>query len=230
MYNILFLIAILGTPKTTVKDSVKTDALKEGIPVVVQKESFDLVKGIRTLYPSIPAKTLNMVVSTIKSKAHKYGFAPTAYPLIISMIMTESSFRHVKGSSGEVGMLQVIPQEAHIKKCVAKNIRCSSKDAYCKKNGKPDIYWNEGIILTSKVRLFLLANPKYALETGFCEMQWWKKRWHLFVKSRLWTYFPKEHLIKRLGSEGFKRDEPALRKWWALARKRCNDMLWVFLL
>lgn len=226
MYNILFLMIILGNPVSVDEVSLKRTTIKGNN--IVTTTPFNLESSIKILYPAVKPENLKMVITVIKTKAFKYGLTKKDYPLILAMIMTESTFRHILyGAYGEIGMLQVIPTEGHIKKCVASHIKCKSTEKYCKKNGRPDIYGKRGNIYSYKVKRFLASHPHYALETGFCEMSWWKARWHKVVKRRLWKYFPKRHLVKRLGSVKFESEEVKLRNWWHIAKNRCGDMLWV---
>jgi hypothetical protein len=141
------------------------------------------------------------------------------------MIMTESSFRHIKGRHGEIGMLQVIPTERHIKKIIAKHVTCSPKEKYCKRTRKADIYGRGGRLITYKAKRFLQAHPKYALEVGLGEMRFWNARYNKYLKRRFWKYYPHRYLRKKYGRK-YVEKEKVLRKWWTGITRKVGELVW----
>ncbi len=212
---LLIILTLLTTPKA-----------KEKELIVKKEKTFNLEKGIKILNPNLKQKYIDMVAKTIKYKASKYGFYKKDYPLILAMISNESDFRHIKGAAGEVGMLQVIPTENHIKKIVARYIRCRPTERYCKKNGRADIYNRQLRISGWKVKRFLLKHPKYALEVGFGEMRFWKKRFDRYIKRRYWKNFPCWY-YKKKHPEKFNLNKVKIKSWWRYAKTKAGDILWV---
>lgn len=182
----------------------------------------ELEAAIVKLKPNISSSTKEMVVSEIVSKTKKYGFTEQDYPLIVAMIHNESNFAHIFGEHGEIGMLQVIPEDGHITDIVSK-LDCDDHETYCK-NGTPDVFRNSEP-KSWLVRRFLAKHPHYALETGFAEMRYWKNEYERTLKRRYWTKFPTWYLQARL--DDFNSREKNLRWWWNNLRNKAGDFVWV---
>jgi hypothetical protein len=187
--------------------------------------SFDVKAAMKTLLPSIPEARAELVEDVLVSRAGKYGFTVKDYPMILAMIMTESSFQHIRGKAGEVGMLQVIPSEKHIRVIVAK-IVCDPGEKYCGDNGRPAIY-QKGVISSYKVKDFLWEHPKYALEAGLGEMRFWKVRYDRILKRRFWQNYPEWYLSQKVVGYWQKEDlRSDLKKWWNMVHTRAGALAW----
>ena len=221
MLHIFYFLALVATPATTVVPT--TFSIEKGITRLVPLcKNNQNPKRISCVTPQRVA----MIANIIRTKSAKYGLKKSDYPTIIAMMMSETSFTHVKGQCGEVGMLQVIPKERHIQKIVSKYIKCNPKEKYCTKLGRPDIYGKRGTFLRYKTYRFLWAHPKYAIEAGFGEMIYWRTAWNKFLKKKFWTYFPAKH-YKRRFKKDYTEQEPRLRRWWNDAKSRGKGLLWV---
>lgn len=184
---------------------------------------FTLEKGIQRLKPlctkklktnCITEKNYKMIINVIRTKAHKYGLTKKDYPVILSMMKKETNFRHIKGKHGEVGMLQVIPTENHIKRIVFKNITCKPTEKYCRKTKMPNIVYRKKYLSGKKTYRFLNKHPKYAIEAGLGEMRFWKKRYAKYNKRRFWKYFPKKYFQKKYGYSKYKENKEILKQRW----------------
>lgn len=86
--------------------------------------SSPIAQKIKKLEPSVSKRTLSWVVPTLEEWAPKAGFKTKSdMNIILAMIQKESSFVHrsqTVGSWGEVGLLQVIPAENHIRRAALK--------------------------------------------------------------------------------------------------------------
>jgi len=194
--------------------------------VFFHTQSFNVQQSIKILKPDIKQETVEMIAKVINTKAFKYGMTVSDYPVIIAMMSTESNFKHIKGTSGEVGMLQVIPTDGHIKRIVAKNIRCKFGEKWCNKNNKPNIYYNRGKIASYKVRRFLWDNPIYAIEVGIAEMQFWRAKWKKYLKRKYWVNFPSYYYKKSFGKKYLSK-KSVLTKWWYNIKEKGGSLLWV---
>jgi hypothetical protein len=221
LYLTLILPNTLNIPNTpnSPDSPTNTDTIK---PV-----KFSIESAIKKLNREVKPETIKMIAKVIRTKSGKYGFTKKDYPLIVAMIATESSFKHIMGDAGEVGMLQVIPSERHLKKVVIRYIKCKSTEKYCKKNGRPDVYNWKLKLSTYKVKKFLIKHPKYALETGFGEMQYWKSRFDKKLKRRYWKRFPGWYYKKKFGKEKYKLAKDKLEIWWNYSKKRLKSLVWV---
>jgi hypothetical protein len=155
------------------------------ILLLLSNSNYDFTTNIRKLKQSIPIKTINIIKRGL-SRVNKYGYTTKDYPLFIAMMKYETNFRvNYKGLAGEIGLMQVIPWEKHIKKIVA-NIDCDNDEKYCK-NGKPNT--KRGNKLSAYLtRKFLEQHPHYAIETGVGEMQYWKKEYDRYIKRKWKRY------------------------------------------
>jgi hypothetical protein len=164
----------------------------------------EISKSIRKLRKCTPEKTIKIFEKVLTTRSERWGITKKEFPLILAMAKYETNFiKSYKGKAGEIGMLQVIPYEMHIKKIVAK-IECLETDKYCI-NGLPAIYF-KGKLSGYRTRRFLIEHPKYALETGFGEIQYWKNRY----KKRLHRKWRKKRST-----------------YWVFLKKRMGDLLFV---
>lgn len=178
---------------------------------------------IQKLAPNIKHEIVVKISEVIVNKAPLYGFSKNdEIDLILAMTKTESGFKHIFGIHGEVGMLQVIPEDPHIMEIVSK-ISCTESEFMCK-NGVPDIY-KEGKIVSYKVRKFLSYHHYYALETGIAEMKYWRDEYFTSLKQKYWTKFPKWYFQKNLNN--FDLIEPQIKKWWNYLVKNAGDLVWI---
>jgi hypothetical protein len=177
---------------------------------------------IKQLKPDINPKVLQMVTDVIENRSSKYGFSNADHKLIVSMIMKESNFSHIYGKHGEVGMLQVIPEDGHIMKIVA-GIECKDSEKYCK-NFLPDVY-SGGSLTSYKVRRFISEHHHYALETGLGEMQYWHDAYLKTLKQRYWEKYPRWYLETNLS--GYGERERSLKYWWNNLVTKAGDLVWI---
>ncbi len=185
--------------------------------------SLDTETSVKKLNPNINAKNLETVSTIVNNRAKLYGFAQSDYPLILSMIKKESNFSHIYGKHGEVGMLQVIPEDSHVLTIISK-ISCEKTDKYCGGDGLPDVY--TGSKLNSfKARRFISEHPKYALETGFGEMQYWKLQYENRLKQKYWTKFPEWYLKNNL--DNYNERVNNLKWWWTNLTTKAGDLVWI---
>lgn len=184
--------------------------------------TFDIGDAVEKLRPDVSVQNKEIVVRSVSTRASKYGILPEDYPLILAMVKKESNFTHMHGSHGEIGMLQVIPEDGHIMEIV-ENLVCDDSEKFCK-NGIPDVSSN-GKLASWKVRRFLEQHPKYALETGFGEMQYWKQTYETRLKARYWTKFPVWHLKNNL--DDYETRENSLRFWWKNLVEKAGDYVWI---
>lgn len=185
--------------------------------------NYNLDDAIKRLNPEISTNQLAQVSSVISKRASLYGFTQLDYPLIISMIKKESNFSHIYGAHGEVGMLQVIPEDSHILEIVAQ-IKCEDGEKYCSE-GVPDVR-TDGKLNSFKVRRFISLYPKYALEVGFGEMRYWKDQYNIRLKRQYWTKFPEWYLKQRI--KNYTENENKLKWWWNnLMAKVGDEYIWI---
>lgn len=183
--------------------------------------ALDVGNVVEKLRPDVPEATKSYIVYAITTRATKYGLKEEDYPLILSMAKKESDFTHMHGTHGEIGVLQVIPEDGHIMEIVSK-IVCEDEE-YCK-DGSPDI-WSDEKISSWKVRRFLVKHPKYAFEAGMGEMQYWKQTYDESLKARFWTKFPSWYLKKHL--ENFELREYYLKRWWERLVEEAGEYVWI---
>jgi len=174
------------------------------------------------LRPDVSEKNKTTISSVITDRAAKYGWSSSDYGLILAMAKKESNFTHMKGTHGEIGFLQVIPEDGHIMEIVS-GIVCNDKEKYCS-NGRPDVK-SDGVLASWKVRRFLELHPQYAFETGLGEMQYWKQEYEDKLKSRYWTKFPEWYLRKSLTD--FEKRHASLRWWWNNLVSKAGDYVWI---
>lgn len=178
---------------------------------------------IQKLAPDIKHEVVLKIGETILNKAPIYGFSKNdEINLILAMAKTESGFKHIFGSHGEVGMLQVIPEDPHIMEIVSK-ISCEESEFMCK-NGTPDVF-KEGKLASYKVRKFLSYHPYYALETGIGEMKFWRDKYFSSLKQKYWTKFPRWYFKTNLIN--FYSIEPSIKWWWENLTKKAGDLIWI---
>ena len=94
----------------------------------------DVEKKILILRPDMSVSKrvsrLKMISKTVSKWAPKAGFTSESdLNLIVAMMKKESDFNHIAGTSGEWGMLQVIPSESHIRRATLK-YRCTREEAH----------------------------------------------------------------------------------------------------
>jgi hypothetical protein len=156
------------------------------------------------LRKTTPKKTIQIVRQVLSTKSKLYGIPQKDYPLILAMIKYETNFtKGMKGAAGEVGLMQVIPYDKHIKEIV-QNIKCDNDEKYCKA-GYPDTTRN-GKLSTYMTRKFLEKHPHYALETGLGEFQFWKSEYKRYIYKK------------------WKRVENKYSKY---TKKKLNDILFI---
>lgn len=200
------------------------NSLLFGLLLFLPNVEFDLESKIKQLKPEINEYTMEIVKNTIENKSALYGFTQNDYPLIISMMKKESNFAHIFGEHGEIGMLQVIPEDGHIMKIVS-NIVCIKTEKYCLETGSPDV-WTNNKINSFKVRRFLTLHKHYAIETGFGEMKYWKEEYVRTLKNKYWTKFPEWYLKNKLSN--YLKREKSLRWWWNnLVDKVGDEYIWI---
>lgn len=194
--------------------------------------SFPVADKIKKIAPNTKPATIKMVSRVLKNRSAKYGITKKDFPIILAMIKQESDFKHIKGTCGEFGMLQVIPTENHIKRIVSR-IKCKPSEKYCKANGKPDIYSKQLKLSSYKVKRFLWQHPHYALETGLGEIQFWKNRYDSGLKKYWWKKWRSARIKKSLSKRYNKKitsDCPEylqIKKRWFAMKRVMPKYLWV---
>ena len=184
--------------------------------------SLNIGEAVEKLRPDVSLTNKQLIISTVLDRAKKYGVEEEDYPLILAMIKKESNFAHIYGKHGEVGMLQVIPEDPHIMKIVGE-ISCSNSEKYCV-GGVPDVKSN-GVLASWKVRKFVSEHPKYALETGFGEMLFWKTQYEDVLKNRYWTKFPAWYFKRKMPD--YDLQERMLRWWWNNLTTKAGEYVWI---
>lgn len=182
----------------------------------------ELEKKIKVLKPNISEKTLRLTVDVIVNKAVKYGWLDKDHNLILAMIKKESNFAQAFGSCGEIGPLQVIPEDPHIMKIVSE-LSCSNEDKYCL-NGRPDVNTN-GKLNSFKVRRFLSVHQGYSIEAGMAEMRYWKDQYDTMLKNRFWTKYPKWYMKNNINDYIIR--ESSLVWWWNNLVKQAGELVWI---
>ncbi len=184
--------------------------------------TFDIDAAIVGLRSDIRPKNLEITKNVLLQRSGKYGFSSSDFPLILAMIKKESNFAHIFGAHGEIGFLQVIPEDRHVMEVVSK-IDCEPSEKFCSA-GSPDVF-TLGKLNSWKVRRFLTEHPHYALETGLGEMRFWKDKYDSSIKARFWTKFPTWYFRKQYPD--FLQKETSIRWWWNNVQKRAGEYVWI---
>jgi len=159
----------------------------------------DVEALIAKLNPEVGPKMKTMVAEAVVEYAPRAGFSTMDdIKLILSVIQVESSFVHksAPGSSGEWGMMQVIPGDDHIRQA-ARNYVCASDevDKLVKDDEgyfrvcygtKPNIYTLKGEIYPNRLARFIRHSPRSGIAIGIFEMAYWKKAYDAKYKRRFW--------------------------------------------
>lgn len=168
--------------------------------------SFSFRAKITKLRPKCPKKTITMIKKVLTTKSKNYNLSKKDYPLVLAMIKYETNFRtKFKGLAGEIGLLQVIPADKHIREIV-QNIKCKPSEYKCGEDGYPQITNRLNKLSVHLTKKFLSHHPHYALETGLGEIQYWKNAY----KNRLFKLWKKKR-----------------SKYWKFVKSRCKGILFV---
>lgn len=199
-------------------------------------------------------KNTNWITETVLKWAPKAGFNKSSdIDVILAMIKKESDFKHLKtpGGAGEIGALQVIPAEKHIKRAVSR-YRCTAKEMKKKvfvehtfSSGKTVKFWyklcrcsprknakcnlpnigkfigNRYKAYTWKTRLFLQHSKRGALATGIYEMAFWRRKYQSYLKKRFWTKFPRWYFNKK------DFNISTGYRWWKKIKEELGEYIWV---
>jgi hypothetical protein len=186
----------------------------------------DVESLIAKLNPEVGHATKKMVAETILEYGPRYGFSSLDdIKLILAVIQTESSFVHKKaaGSSGEWGMMQVIPGDSHIT-AAAKNYTCHSSEVdkalqdedgkwfkLC--NGTVPNFYSRGAVWPARLARFIKHSPRAGIAIGIQEMAYWRKAYTDRLKAKYWT---RETSV------------PSWRKdWWLRVKSGLGENVWV---
>jgi len=216
------------------------------LPVDIRCNSLtddQMKKAIKALYPEVKEPRIKMVIETINTWAPVYRIEDKC--AIIALIKEESTFHHIKGQTGEWGMLQAIPTESHTQQ-IALRYRCHKEDKFCRcppdnkcsyRNLKgyhrwvPDIgYVKDGEYKVSayKLRKFMENNPRAALAIGIGELGFWKRRYEQTYKKTFWESFPKYHIDNMMHKH--KLDNLTIsyiKGWWKRMKTGLGDQIWI---
>lgn len=182
----------------------------------------DTASIIEKLRPDVSEVNKNIIVGILSTRLQKYGMNNNDIPLVLAMAKKESNFAHIYGQHGEIGILQVIPEDGHIMQVVSQ-IECNDDEKYCV-NNLPDVR-SDGKLNSWKVRRFLSQHPKYAFETGLGEMQYWRDLYESKLKQRYWTKFPEWYFRKNLSD--FDLVARSVRWWWTNLTEKTGEFVWV---
>lgn len=175
------------------------------IILILLLSSFNFQAKIKLLKPKASQKVMNLIKNTLSTKSKNYNLHDKDWPLVLAMIKYETDFRaNFKGLAGEIGLLQVIPADKHIREIV-QNIRCHKDEKYCGKDGYPQIRYKNKLSIT-RTKRFLSRHPKYALEAGLGEIQYWKNAY----KNRL-----------------YKKWKTKKTKYWKFVKSKCKGIMFV---
>jgi len=153
---------------------------------------------IQKVNPTAGPKARQWVSETIVEYAPKAGLTDIEdVKLILAVINTESSFVHKRaaGSSGEWGMMQVIPGDAHIRQAARRYV-CHKDEMdkmiqdeqgwfkMCNGN-RPNIYTGVNIWPKNLAR-FIKHSPRAGIAIGIQEMAYWKRMYNAKYKAIFW--------------------------------------------
>jgi hypothetical protein len=186
----------------------------------------DVEALIAKLNPEVGPATKKMVAETVVEYGPKYGFSTMDdMKLILAVIQTESSFVHKKaaGSSGEWGMMQVIPGDSHIMSA-AKNYSCHSSEVdkslqdedgkwfkLC--NGTTPNFYSRGSVWPARLARFIKHSPRAGIAIGIQEMAYWRDAYDSRLKAKYWT---RETSV------------PSWRStWWHKVRAGLGERVWI---
>ena len=188
---------------------------------------------IKKLNPGVQHEIATMVSETLKVWMPKLGL--TDENLILAIIYKESGFARTwkAGSSGEWGLLQVIPSDAHIQRALLK-YRCTKEEQKfkidswklcrcieddCSYPNVGNLIGNKYVVTADKAAKFFRYSPRAGLIVGLMELKYWKRKYDSKLKAQYWTTFP---------SYLFKAEEKELYKnWWTSVRKGLGENIWI---
>lgn len=199
--------------------------------------SVTLEEKIKFLNPHVSPETTAIVVSVLKEQLPKLNLDEN---LVLAVISKESNFQRIytAGASGEWGMLQVIPSDAHIQ-AAAKKYRCNElemkgviengrvlKLCRCSPGGTkcnlPNIgYFANNTYKVDAVKLatFFKHSPRAALFVGLQELNYWRTKYLNTLRARYWNVFP-AYLFSS-------KDRTLFRKWWEDTKTQLKSNIWV---
>jgi hypothetical protein len=201
--------------------------------------SLTIEEKIKVLNPSVSKESQALVVEVLSSELPKLNLSEN---LVLAVIHKESNFQrmYVPGSSGEWGMLQVIPSDGHIQSA-AKRYRCTSEEQ--KKIGTeknvsfklcrcapettevcnlPNIGFfvgNSYKVDAVKLARFFKNSPRAALFVGLQELNYWKNKYLNVLRARYWDTFPS--YLFPIGEKEF------YKKWWLETKSTLKENVWV---
>lgn len=194
-------------------------------------QTFSLEAHIVKLHPEVSESTKKTVSDAVKEFAPRAGFSDTKDQLLIlAVIKKESSFVQPRaaGSSGEWGMMQVIPEDSHIKK-LALDYRCSPEEtslpSFKETLSSGEIVWhricagaNPNIMTGSRVSpwklsMLLKHSVRAGIAIGIMEMAFWKKKFESGLKSKYW--------------DTETRVPASMRNWHKKVLEGLGDQVWV---
>lgn len=171
---------------------------------------------ISKLNPSVSNNTKELVSETIQQYAPQNGFITIDdVKIILAVIQAESAFIHKKtpGGSGEWGMMQVIPTDAHIRQAARKyTCHVSDPSSICI-NGKPDILGSDFMVRADKLSAFIKESPRAGIAIGIMELAFWKRKYDAKLKRIYWDTqynIPDEH-----------------KKWHKDVKRLLGNRVWV---
>lgn len=174
------------------------------IATISSKES-EILEKILLLKNNVKEEHAS-IVTTVLAKYNKNGeIDDRDVDFLVAMTFIESSFENIHGSHGEVGMLQVIPEDAHI------------RDIFCK------LYTRCSEVRGGKaLRQFLFDNEEIAFEVGVNEYLFWKEQYNTKLKKMYWSKHP-VWLLKNESSFVIAQN----KKDWEIAKKIFGDNVFV---
>jgi hypothetical protein len=200
--------------------------------------SLTLEEKIKVLNPNVSKDSLALVVEVLTSELPKLGLSED---LVLATIHKESNFQrmYVAGASGEWGMLQVIPSDAHIqtaskkyrcneeeqKKVVVENnssfklCRCPVGGSVCNLPNIGSLVGNTYKVNPIKLALFFKHSQRAGLFVGLHELAYWKRTYDRVLKARYWDIFPA--YLFPVGEREF------FRKWWQETKDTLKENTWI---
>jgi len=172
----------------------------------------DVEALIVKLKPNINARTKTMIAETVVEYAPKAGLA-NDIKLILAVAFTESGFSHkrIPGAAGELGMMQVIPGDPHIRQAASRYVCLPEEDRWVRDEEgyfrvctgtKPNL---------RRLDRFIKASPRGGIAIGIYELAFWRSEYEAKYKARFWD-----------------RPAPlAFRRWHNQVKEGLGDWVWV---
>lgn len=144
------------------------------------KEELYIEEKIKFLNPNVKQNYLVIMKNVLNKYYFESKIDKRDVDILISMSYIESSFENIDGSCGEVGILQVIPEDRHIQEFLLLIVG---------EKVSKDLRW--------KIRNFLKNNVHISFEIGVMEYIYWKEQYKTKYKNLYWSRFPEYEYKKK---------------------------------